>query len=876
MRRFLERLLQLLRVRDSERDLAREIEAHVALVQEAYEARGLSAVDARRAALVALGGIEQTKELHREARSFRWIEDARQDILHTLRLLRRSPLFTITAAVSLAIGIGANTAIFSVANSLLFRPPFGIRAPDDLVDIGAARGDGGLNPISYSTYLEIAQRTASLSGVVAQSLSPHVMSLLPSDTSVAERILGQYVTVNFFTVLGAQPARGRVFANTDQRTAILDYDYWKRRFKSDERVIGQILRINGRAFTVVGVAEAGFQGTGIHLRDVWLAIGPDEGASSVVVSGRVRPGLSIESAIAEVEAIGSTIDREHGEWQRPQRVSALPFSRAGGNRNVVLGFAAFLMVLVSLVLIAACSNVAGILLTRSTARAREMAVRTALGAWRGRLVRQLLTETVVLYVVGGIVGIVFAQGLLSLAALLPALPTPVNVALTLDARVLVFALCLSLCAALASGVVPAFAASKADPGGTLKEGVRSSPRSRLRGALVAAQIALSILLVVLAALFVRVLRYAGASDGGFDPHGVEIASVDLSMSVDAQSHPLLLWRNAIERVRALRSIEAASLARVPPGGLEGIGMGGIAAGDRQREADLFSPGWNIVDAGYFGTLRIPLLSGRDFVTDDSAGAPIVAIVSDTIARRLWSHESAIGKPLTLVTFNAGTRRMERRSATVVGVVGDIKSSSLVDGLAEPYVYLPLAQAEDTGMLTEMSIVARRRGAGTLESQIGAIVRELDPALVVAKTESLSEALALGLAPQRVLAGVAAGMGLASLILAAIGIYGVTAYAVVLRRREFSIRLALGAPRVRIVSMVLRQGMRLIGMGAALGLGLAIGASRLLTVFFYGLPALHVPTLVGSTLLLATVGAVASIVPAVHAIGRDWRRALQDE
>jgi predicted permease len=543
---------------------------------------------------------------------------------------------------------------------------------------------------------------------------------------------------------------------------------------------------------------------------------------------------------------------------------------------VVFGFAAVLMVLVSLVLTAACSNVAGILLTRSTARAREMAVRMALGAWRGRLVRQLLSETVALFLVGGILGIGFARLLLSLVALLPSLPTPVDVPVTLDGQVLAFALSLSLSAAVISGVLPAFAGSRVDPGGTLKDGVRSSSRSRLRSAFVAAQIALSILLVVLAALFVRVLRFAGASDAGFDPHGVEIASVDLSMSVDAQSRPQWLWRNAIERVRALPSIETASLARVPPGGLEGIGMGGIAAGDRQGEPDLFSPGWNIVDAGYFETLHIPLQQGRDFTADDSAGTPSVAIVSETIARRLWSRQTVIGKPLTLMIFNARSRRMERRGATVVGVVGDIRSSSLVDGLADPYVYLPLAQAQDTGMLIEMSIVTRRRGNSALEPQIGAIVRELDPALVVTKTESLSEALALGLAPQRVLASVAAGLGLVSLLLATIGIYGVTAYAVVLRRREFSIRLALGSPRLHILSMVLTQGIWLIGVGAAIGLGLALGASRLLSVFFYGLPATHVPTLVGSALLLAAVGGIASVVPAVQVVRGEWRRALQEE
>jgi predicted permease len=875
VRRFVERLLILFRLRRPDGEMTREIDAHLALMQEAYEARGMTPQEARRAAVLGIGGVEQTKELHRQARSFLWLEHARQDVVHGLRLLRRQPLFTVTAAASLAIGIGANTAIFSVANGLVFRPPAGIVDPDALIDIGAARGDGGLNPISYSTYLEIARRTTSFSGVAAQSLSPHVMSVLPSDTGIAERIVGQYAAVNFFTVLGSHAVRGRVFDRNDRRAAVLDYDYWRRRFNRDEGIVGRELRINGRAFTVVGVAEAGFQGTGIHVRDVWLAISPDDGASSVVVTGRVRPDVTIGAAAAEVAAIGDVINVERGQWQRPQRLSALRFSRAGGNRNIVIGFAAALMVLVSIVLVAACSNLAGILLTRSTARAREMAVRTALGASRGRLVRQLLTETVLLYLVGGIVGIAFARVLLSLVTLLPTLPTPVNVPLVLDGKVMVFALSLSLCAAMAFGVLPACKGARGDTGSTMKEGVRSSSRTRLRGAFVSAQIALSILLVVLAALFVRVLRYAGGSDAGFDARDVEIATVDLSMSVAAQSAPQTLWRNAIDRVRALPAIEMASLARVPPGGLEGIGMGGIAAGDRPDALE-FSPGWNIVDTGYFATLRIPIVQGRDFTAVDRVGAPPVVIVSATIARRLWFGQDAIGKPLILAIFNATSRRMERRVATVVGIVGDIKSSSLVDGLAEPYVYLPVAQALHTGMLNEMSIVARRRGNSTLESQIGPILRDLDPALVLARTESLSEAMALGLAPQRILAAVAAGMGLVSLLLAAMGIYGVTAYGVALRRREFGIRMALGAPRMRVISMVIRQGMWLVAAGAVIGLAMAIGAGRVLAVFFYGLPGVHAPTLLGSAVLLGAVGAAASVIPAVHAVRGNWQRALQDE
>jgi hypothetical protein len=283
-----------------------------------------------------------------------------------------------------------------------------------------------------------------------------------------------------------------------------------------------------------------------------------------------------------------------------------------------------------------------------------------------------------------------------------------------------------------------------------------------------------------------------------------------------------------------------------------------------------------VDAGYFATLRIPLTAGRDFSDSDSAGAPPVVIVSQTIARRFWPGQNAVGKPLTLAVFNLRTRRVERRAAAVVGVAADIKSSSLVDGLAEPYVYLPLAQSEGTGMTGAMSIVARHRVGGRLDAEIGAIVHDIDPSLVVVNAESLADSVELGLAPQRVLAAVAGTMGLTGLLLASMGIYGVTAYSIALRRREFSIRLALGAPRADVIGMVLKQGMRLVAAGAAIGLGLAAGAGRVLSVFFYGLPAIHAPTLLGTVLLFVAICGAACLVPAGHAVRSDWRRALQDE
>jgi predicted permease len=880
MRRFLERLLNLLGVRRPGRDLAREIDAHLALLQSTYEARGLSSDAARRAARLAFGNVDQVKEQHRDARSFRWIEDAWQDAAHGLRLLRRTPLFTTTAVLSLAVGIGANTAIFTVANALLFRPPTGITHPSELVVIGTARGDGGLNPVNYATYLEISRRTTALTNVFAQDMFPHVKGLVPSGTENAEAVRGSSVTANFFNVLGALPFRGRVFTDGDEAAAVLDYDYWRRRFHGDDAVVGQVIRINGRPSTVVGVTAPDFQGTGIQKCDVWLAIGsggPLHG--SVMAGGRVRPDASFETAVAELRTIGQGINHDRGaSGDRARQLSALPFSRAGGDRNVVFGFAGALMVLISLVLAAACANVAGIMLTRAAARAREIALRAALGAGRGRLVRQLLTETIVLFFFGGLVGIGLARVLTRLAMLmLPVQPASIVVPLALDWRVLLFVVSLSVSAAVVFGVLPAFRGSGVNAGASLKDGVRSSSRrSRLRSGFVVGQIACSVLLVVLSASFVRVLRYAGAADPGFDPRGVDVATLDSSVAGEPKAAPAAFWRTMIDRVRQMPAVEAASLARVPPGGWEGIGLGGVGPGDQAGSTEMSASAWNIVETGYFATLRIPLIEGRDFAATDTAGGAPVVILSEALARRFWPGQSAIGRPLRLPPVSASDGHVEQRLATVIGVAADVRSTSLIDGLAEPYVYLPVGQSDAVGMSGQMSIVARRRGGTSLAAAMATLVQDIDQRLVLSRTESLADSIALGLAPQRILAAISGAMGLVALLLASMGIYGVTAYTVTLRRREFAIRLALGAPRASVVQMVFRQGTWLVVVGLGIGLALAIGVGQVVSVFFYGLPAAHVPTLLGTVALFLAIGATASVVPAGQAVREGWRRALQED
>ena len=882
MRRFLERLLNLLRVRRPDHDLARELDAHLALLQDAYEARGLSPDAARRAARLALGNVDHVKALHRDARSFRWIEDASQDAAHGVRLLRRSPVFTATAALSLAIGIGANTAIFTVANALLFRPPAGITDPSELVVIGTARGDGGVNPLN--------------SRVVSRSRAPHDVA----DQRVRGRDVpprhGHGAVRHRDRRAGSRSVRHREFLQRARRES-LSWAGVRRRRRGRGRPRLRLLEATIQQRRRDGRPDAAAQWAARHHRRRRCARLPGHRdpavrcvarhrvrrhvAGSRLAGGRVRPGVSFDTALAELTTVGESINRDQGSsGERTRRLGALQFSRAGENRNIVRGFAAALMALVSLVLAAACANVAGIMLTRSTARAREIALRAALGAGRGRLVRQLLTETIVLFLFSSLLGVGLARGLTHMAMLmLPALPTSIVVPLAMDWRVLLFALLLSIGAALGIWCAAGLQGLERGAGSSLKDGVRSSSgRSRLRSAFVVGQIACSVLLVVLGASFVRVLRHAGAADPGFDSRGVDIATLDLSVTGEPKAGTAAFWRTVIDRVRQTPAVESASLARVPPGGFEGIGLGGVAPGDQPGTTDMFSPAWNIVDTGYFATLRIPIVAGRDFAPSDTNGAQPVVIVSETLARRFWPGQPAIGKPLRLAVFNARDRRAETRVSTVVGVAGNIRSSSLIDGLAEPYVYLPLAQSDALGsdMTTQMSIVARRRGDASLAAAMAIAVQDVDQRLVLARTESLVDSIALGLTPQRILATIGGVMGLVALLLASMGIYGVTAYTVALRRREFAIRLALGSPRARVVQMVFRQSTWLVAVGLGIGLAVAIGVGQVLSAFLYGLPAAHMPTLLGTVTLFLAVGATASVVPAGQAVREGWRRALQEE
>jgi predicted permease len=886
-RRFWRRLAAFFLHGKAEEELAREMQAHLTLLEDDFVRRGLSAHDAHLAARRAFGGVEQAKERQRDARSFVWLDDARRDMRHAVRLLKRDPLFALTAVLSLAIGIGANTTIFTIGHALLFRPPAGVADPDALIDIGTRTPGGGFGNSSYPNYLDVRRRATTLDGAYASGLFPRAMSFSGAgDSPATERVFGTLVTGNYFSVLGATPAAGRLFdpETVDRPGAdpvvVLSHRFWTRRFNRDPSVIGRAILLNRQSFTVIGVAAERFQGPGVRAGDLWLPMEMSSAASSLtnrgaalfLVSGRLKHGVSIQQAAAEIDAIGRALEIEYPEENRGRSLLVESLSPVPGARVPVAIFLVLLLTIVTLVLVIACANVAGVLLARAAARRTEIAVRLAMGAGRARLIRQLLAETLMLFVLGGVAGVAIARILASvLVALLPSLPFPVNVSLALDGRALIFTAGMVLVSAVLSGLVPALQASKADVVSALKDDAQAPARLRLRHAFVIAQVAVSILLVVVGGLFVRALQAAGSGNPGFDPHGVELASIDLSLAGYTSTTGPRFARELVDRVRGLPDVQSASIALVLPGGFETqrreLTVPGVAPPNGERS---FSVDWNIVEPRYFATLRIPLASGRDFTAADREGNQAVAIVGEGTARQFWPGENAVGRYVVQTTVGPRAQITATRALQVVGVARDVKASSLIDGLSRSIVYVPLQQQ----YMPMLTIVARTTRGQRIADEIRALVAAMSPELPIVASQTREAATALGLVPQRVVVSVAGGLGLVGALLAAIGIYGVTAYAVARRRREIGIRMALGARRADVVGMILRRGIRLTVVGCAIGLLLAAGAGQALAVFLFGVPPLDPAAFGGAAALFGAVGFTACYLPARRATRIDPMTALR--
>ena len=810
------------------------------------------------------------------------LESFTRDARHAARSLVRGPIFTLTAVLSLAIGIGATTSIFALADTLLFRPPPGIGDADRVVSVGRSQDGEGFDNFSYANFVDYRDRNTTLEGLAALQYEPRSLSL--AGPNGGEAVQGSIVSGSFFDVLRARPALGRFFLPEEDRVpganpvVVLSHRFWRERFNADSGIVGRGIVLNGSPFTIVGVAAERFQGPVILAPDLWAPImastllGTSEetltGRRNVwlMAIGRLRPGVGVSQAQAELSTIASQLEQAYPESNRGQGARVTPATLFPGDfQRIVNAFMTFLLALSGLVLLVAGMNVAGMLLARAAARRREIAIRLAIGASRSRLLRQLVTESILLFLAAGAAGVLLAHWMIgALMSLVPRLPVQLGLDPTIDWRVLSFALAVSLVAGLLTGLVPALQSTRPALAPELRSDIGGSPRrQRLRSGLLVVQMAFSMLLLVTAGLFARALVQARAIDPGFDVNDVQIASIDLQLVNYGADEASRFTDALLERTRAIPGVEHAALSRMLPLDGGGFGLGGIEVAGREPPDGRggWSADWNIITPEYFDVMRIPLVRGRAFSEADRRGTPDVAIINQTLAERIWPGEDAVGK----------TFRNDGRTVTVIGIARDAKYRSLGEA-PRGFVYVPLSQR----LHNQLSLMARTRPGVSVAGPIRRIVAELEPGLPILNEETMAEHSQIALFPQRVALWVAGSLGAVALLLAVLGIYGVTAYGVAQRTREIGIRIALGAQRERVLRLVLRQGVLLAAIGVAVGLAAAFAVTRLLERMLYGVPGTDIVALGGAAAALVAAALAASWIPARRAAGVDPLIALRSE
>jgi predicted permease len=810
-----------------------------------------------------------------------------QDLRHALRALRKSPGFAAVAVVSLALGIGANAAAFSIVSSMLLRS-LPVEDPARVVALFGRREGQPPLPFSYADY----QSYRAL-GDVFEGLAAHTGTQVSlQGRERAEMVWGEMVTDNYFQVVGARLATGRGFLPEEgvegaRPAAVLGHGLWLRRFGGDPAVVGGTLRLNGREFTIVGVAPEGFVGTRLFsfAPEIFVPLGQherlrpetagwldDPATSWLSVVGRLKPGVTLERAQAAASALATAQAREDSQRQGlgvrlyANRTLINPWIL---DPAVLQRMAALLLLAMSLVLAIACANVANLLLTRAAGRRREIAVRLSLGAGRGRLVRLLLTESFVLAALGAAAGLLFAVWMVDLSrGFRPTLDFATAFVLRVDGHVLAYTAAVSVVTALVFGLVPALQAARTSLVPALKDESAASvgTRSRAREVLVTVQIALALLLLVGAGLFVRSFRNAQAIDPGFDPQGVLLASVHLGMQGYDDVRQVEFRERVLRDLSALPGVRSASLAFPLPLDAYSRSMGvTLEGGATVRESERPDVFESMVGPGYFATMRTPILRGRALDERDRAGAPPVAVVNEAFARRFWPGRDALGRRFSLDGD-------EGPWVEVVGIARDGKYLTLGES-PRPYLFVPLAQRPSP----RLTILVRTEGnPEELLPSVRAALQRLDPALPLYAVRTLRQQMETPLSGAQSGAATVGLFGALALILAAAGIYGVVSYAVAQRTREIGVRVALGARKADVVGMVLRRGAGMASVGIALGLVGASVLGRSLSGFLYGISGMDWPTYAAIAALLAGVTLLASWIPARRAARVDPLKALRAE
>ncbi|HKC86535.1 MAG TPA: ABC transporter permease, partial [Blastocatellia bacterium] len=793
------------------------------------------------------------------------------------------------AVITLALGIGANTAVFTLIEGAFLRP-FPITEPERVVALSLKTKRGELRAFSYPYYKDFRDRNEVLSGMVAHSFAQFHLS----HNGDNQHVHGYVVTGNYFDVLGVKPALGRAFTPEEDRTKlahpviVISYGCWQRRFGGDPGIVGQEVILNNHKFKIVGVAPKGFQGMTLLydpeifipvMMQPWASPGYDwvdeRDESSLLAFGRLKPGVTFEQAQASLSLLTEQLGRERPDTDANKMIEITPpgyptpeFRKAGVSLAAV-GIAA-----VALVLLVACANLASLLLTRATERKKEIAVRLSLGASRWRLVRQLLTESLLLSLMGGVIGVLLAMWLLDLGlANIPPMDIPTAAEIKLNGRALLFTLIMSLVTGALFGLAPALQATKTDLVSALKDSASLSGyrRSRLRGGLIVAQIAMSLLLLIVAGLVIRSLRRVETLDLGFEPERRLMMSFSLSLQGYDEAQAEQFQKRLMERVRALPGVKSASYTIFPPLSLSRYRSTEAHVEDQELTRGANTPFVMYAVAGtrYFETMGTPLVAGRDFTEHDTSDNQRVVIVNEAFVRRFFPRLKAPAEAIGKRYWHSGD------GSTWYQIISVAKTGKYwtIGEAPSPFVWFTLAQRPRGGV----DLVAQTEGDPS--RMIGVVrdeIKRMDPNLPVTDARTMTEHLRASLAPARGAAAVLGSFGLLALTLAAIGIYGVTAYSVAQRTREIGVRMALGAEAVDVVKLIVRQGMTLTLAGLAVGLTGALVMTRLMASVLYGVSATDATTFVVVPSLLALVVLIACYLPARRATRVDPVIALRCE
>jgi predicted permease len=863
--------------RSEPREFNDELESHLALHADANMQRGMTAEDARRDAVLALGGLDQTRERYRDRRGLPALEHLIRDARFGARTLRRHPGFTIVAVLTLALGIGANTAIFSIVNAVLLRPlPF--PQADRLVLVWATDTRRSEDVASYPDFEDWRAGSGSFDHMAAFT---NRGATLTGGAGDAELVAAMQVTPGFFETVGVLPSLGRTFepAESDAgsaHVAILTAHAWTRRFGGRADVLGQMIRINEELHTIVGVMPADFIFSAAEPEEVYVPIArdPSRNHGFLRIVGRLKPGVGRSAAQAEMDVIARRLATQYPKTNKDvgANVEPLVAALAGSSRTSLLIF----LGVVTLVLLIACTNVANLMLARYASRQKELALRTALGAGRARLVQQLLAESTLLALAGGTVGLLLASWgtrlLIALLAKTVAVPRIENT--HADVWVLAFTLGLSLATGIVFGMLPALAVASRhvssplrDAGRTMTAGVSGR---RLRSGLMIAETALALILLAGAGLLLKGLFVMRTTSPGFASD--HVLTVNFRLPKSKLAHPiewLDYYRQTLARVGAIPGVRSAALVADLPlnGGSDSLDFH-IPGRPDPSPAGAFKAEFNIVSPGYFRTMMIPLRAGREFNGDDVMNAPGVIVVNAAAARRFWPGENAVGQRIELPGPDNTSRPL-----TVVGVTGDVRQRGL--GIAPlPEIFLNYQQPAPAW--SWLVLVAQTTPDPiTMADAIKSAAQSVDRGVPISQIRTLDDVLSRSLAAPRVYTWLLSVFAALALALAAVGLYGVVSYAVTQRTQEIGIRMALGANRGGVIRLVLRQGLTLTLIGAAIGLGGAAGVSRLLPQLMPGVQPGDPLMFAAASAVLVASALAASVLPARRAARVDPMIALRD-